>query len=655
MVSLNIGIVAHVDAGKTSLTEQILYRTGVIDQIGSVDAGDTQADSMEMERRRGITIRSAVVSFVIDGLRVNLLDTPGHPDFIAEVERALRVLDAAVLVVSCVEGVQAQTRILMRTLVRLRIPVFIFANKIDRAGAGYQDLLDSIGDKLAPRRLAMSTVSDPGTPRARSAPLALSGGRRGALVAELLAEGSDTFLESYLDDTTNLTERDFRAELANQVRQSLVTPVYFGSAITGEGVDELLHAIKEFLPPPAGEAPARLRASVFKIDWAPGGEKIGYTRVHSGRLAAREPVGTYRRGRSGDVVEGHGKVTAVRVFTHGTSTVEAPAGPGDIAKIYGLPHLQVGDQLGSPERLPSGGFFAPPSLETIIRAARAEQTTLLYQSLQRLAEEDPLIKLRRNAADQSISLALYGEVQREVIKGLLADRYGIEVVFEETTTVYVETVTGIGRALEVIGQNEFPAGVGLRIEPGSTGAGVRYRLEVEPGGLPAAFHKAIEETVRQTLHQGLYGWEVVDCVVTLTDTAYFSPITSAGDFRKLTPLVVMNALREAGTSVHEPVNRFEVEVPDDTVSAVLSRLAAARAIVERYEARGSASRLHGTIPVSSEYEFARQLPGLSHGEGVLVSESHGHREAAGTVPRRRRTDGNPLNRKEYLAYVLQQM
>ncbi|WKU07098.1 hypothetical protein [Micromonospora sp. HUAS LYJ1] len=344
------------------------------------------------------------------------------------------------------------------------------------------------------------------------------------------------------------------------------------------------------------------------IDWAPSGEKVAYARVYSGRLTAREPTDTYRRGRTGEVIEANGKVTSVRVFTHGTTTEETTAGPGDIAKVYGPAHVRVGDQLGSPDGLPSGGFFAPPSLETVVRATEPDQNAQFYQHLLRLAEEDPLINVRRNEADRSISVALYGEVQREVIKGLMLDRHGIDMVFEETTTVYVEKVEGVGHGLEVIWQNEFAATVGLRIEPGPAGTGVRYRIEVEPGGLPAAFHKAIEETVRHTLQQGLYGWQVVDCVVTLTDTAYFSPVTSAGDFRKLTPLVLMTALRAAGTTVHEPVNQFEAEVPDDTVHAVISRLAAARATID-------------------------------------------HRRTTGTPPTRPRTDGNPLNRKEYLSHL----
>lgn len=398
---------------------------------------------------------------------------------------------------------------------------------LNRAGTAhrYHDLLDSIGEKLTPHRLAMSTVTDPGTTTARSLPLPLSVGERAA-----------------------------------------------------------------------------------PIDWAPSGEKVAYARVYSGRLTAREPTDTYRRGRTGEVIEANGKVTSVRVFTHGTTTEETTAGPGDIAKVYGPAHVRVGDQLGSPDGLPSGGFFAPPSLETVVRATEPDQNAQFYQHLLRLAEEDPLINVRRNEADRSISVALYGEVQREVIKGLMLDRHGIDMVFEETTTVYVEKVEGVGHGLEVIWQNEFAATVGLRIEPGPAGTGVRYRIEVEPGGLPAAFHKAIEETVRHTLQQGLYGWQVVDCVVTLTDTAYFSPVTSAGDFRKLTPLVLMTALRAAGTTVHEPVNQFEAEVPDDTVHAVISRLAAARATID-------------------------------------------HRRTTGTPPTRPRTDGNPLNRKEYLSHL----
>ena len=237
--TLNLGIVAHVDAGKTSLTERLLYDAGVIDEIGSVDDGSTQTDSSDLERRRGITIRSAVVSFTIgsgaEAVTVNLIDTPGHPDFIAEVERVLGVLDGAVLVLSAVEGVQAQTRVLMRTLQRLRIPTLLFVNKIDRAGADADRVLADIARRLTPAAVAMVTVRGVGTRAAAVVPHGPGDAGFTARLAEVLAEHDDALLAAYVDG--ELPFGRLRRELAAQVARAQVHPVFVGSAITGAGVD----------------------------------------------------------------------------------------------------------------------------------------------------------------------------------------------------------------------------------------------------------------------------------------------------------------------------------------------------------------------------------------------------------------------------------
>jgi ribosomal protection tetracycline resistance protein len=235
-----MGIVAHVDAGKTSLTERLLYAAGVIDRVGRVDDGNTQTDSMDLERKRGITIRSAVVSFELDDLTVNLIDTPGHSDFIAEVERALSVLDGAVLVISAVEGVQVQTRLLMRTLTRLRIPTCLFVNKIDRVGARYDELLADIARLLTPAAVPMGSVSDLGTRAAVFEPFGLPHKALG----ELLAERNDDFLARYLDD--GLPAGEYAAELRRQVAAAQVHPVYFGSAMTGVGITDLIGGIQSW-------------------------------------------------------------------------------------------------------------------------------------------------------------------------------------------------------------------------------------------------------------------------------------------------------------------------------------------------------------------------------------------------------------------------
>src|SRR2546429_5968436 len=227
MRTLNLGILAHVDAGKTTLTERLLYAAGVIDQIGSVDAGTTQTDSLALERQRGITIKSAVVSFAVGDVTVNLIDTPGHPDFIAEVERVLSVLDGAVLVISAVEGVQAQTRVLMRALRRLRIPTLIFVNKIDRAGAQYERVLEGISGKLTPTIVPMGSVNGLGTRTAGFSPYTATDAEFTSKLVDLLADHDDALLVAYVDDETAVSYRQLRAELAAQTRRAWVQPGVF--------------------------------------------------------------------------------------------------------------------------------------------------------------------------------------------------------------------------------------------------------------------------------------------------------------------------------------------------------------------------------------------------------------------------------------------
>ncbi|MET8564771.1 GTP-binding protein [Streptomyces flaveolus] len=277
MPLLNPGILVHVDAGKTSLTERLLHTAGVIDEIGSVDACSTTTDTLALERRRGITIKSAVVSFPLDGITVNLIDTPGHPDFIAEVERVLGVLDGAVLVVSAVEGVQAQTRVLMRTLRRLRIPTLVFVNKIDRRGARDTAVLGQMAQRLAVPLVPMGTAAGLGTRAARFLP------GLGSAALDALADRDDGLLAACLDGA--VPESRLRRALAAQTRSASVHPVYFGSAITGAGVPELADGIERLLPTAAGDPDGPLSGTVFKVERGP--EKVAYARLFSGTLRVR--------------------------------------------------------------------------------------------------------------------------------------------------------------------------------------------------------------------------------------------------------------------------------------------------------------------------------------------------------------------------------
>jgi ribosomal protection tetracycline resistance protein len=624
--------------------------------MGSVDAGSTQTDTLALERQRGITIKSAVVSFRIDDVSVNLIDTPGHPDFIAEVERVLHVLDGAVLVISAVEGVQAQTRVLLRTLERLHIPTLLFINKIDRAGANADRVLASIAEKLTSAIIPMGSTSGLGTRAAQYAPYGAADADFRSRMVDVLADHDDALLAAYVTDEAAVSYHQFRSVLAVQTSQSLVYPVFFGSAITGGGVDALIAGITELLPAATGDANGPVSGTVFKIERGPTGEKIAYVRMFAGTVRVRDRV---QFGQQNE-----GRVTAIHVFDRGAAVQRTSVAAGQIAKFWGLGDIQIGNTIGSTCTTAEHRYFAPPTLETVVVPRRPADKGALHSALTQLAEQDPLINLRKDDLRQELFVSLYGEVQKEVIQATLKNDFNLDVDFRETTTICIERPNGTGAACEIMGtaSNPFLATIGLRIEPAPVNTGLTFRLDVKVETIPlfvykavAAFQSAIEDTMQQTLRQGLYGWQVTDCVVTLTQSGYVSPASTAGDFRKLTPLVLMAALTQAGTVVCEPMHRFHLEIPADTFGAIATVLARMRAVLHTQNIRGTSYVLEGEIPAARLHELQQHVPTLTRGEGVLESAFDHYEPVRGPIPTRPRTDNNPLNRKEYLLHVVRRV
>ncbi len=639
MRTLNLGILAHVDAGKTSLTERLLYAAGIIDAVGSVDAGNTQTDTLAQERARGITIKAAVVSFEIADVTVNLIDTPGHPDFIAEVERVLSLLDGAVLVVSAVEGVQAQTRVLMRTLKRLGIPTLIFVNKIDRGGADPAGVLTRIAATLTPDILAMGEVSKAGR---REAAMHLLPEDHPSF-AEHLAEHDDDLLAAYVADEAGLGQRRLRRALARQSRRGVIHPVYFGSAITGAGVAELLAAIPVLLPATAADEAAPLSGTVFKVERGHAGERIAYARLFSGAVHLRDRISF----GAGD----ERRVTGIEVFEKGTAYARPALTAGRIGRLKGLGEVRIGDALGA-ARAAVRGAFAPPTLETVIEPAHPRDKVALLGALGQLAEQDPLINLRQDDLHGEIYLSLFGEVQKEVIRDTLAADFGLAVAFRETRPICIERVLGSGAAL-FEPSRKLLARVGLRIDPAPLGAGVSFKLEVESGAMPAAFFTAVEDGVRETLRQGLRGWEVQDVAVAMTHVIRYRHYATStpADHRKLTPLVVMKALKAAGTVVCEPVHHFHLTLPGKALEAVLPALTRYEAVLQSQMPDGASMVLEGDIPAGRVHGLQQEMPGLTGGEGVLDCAFDHYRPVRGDPPERPRTDNNPLDRTIYMQNI----
>ncbi|HDR7842909.1 TPA: TetM/TetW/TetO/TetS family tetracycline resistance ribosomal protection protein [Bacillus toyonensis] len=644
MTTINIGIVAHVDAGKTSLTERILYETNVIKEIGRVDSGNTQTDSMELERQRGITIKASVVSFCIDDVKVNVIDTPGHADFIAEVERSFRVLDGAILVISAVEGVQAQTKILMRTLQKLNIPTILFVNKIDRSGANTEKVMKQIKEVLSNEAFPFYSVLNEGTKEARIIEY-----KSYDDCMERVAPYNETLLESYVNNEV-VPDVRLRKELEKQIQQANVYPIFFGSAMTGMGVTELLENISALIPAEISAQDGTLSGVVFKIERESSGEKIAYVRVFSGSLHVRKYV-DIQRSKSQSHKE---KIKKMCMFHNGNAVQASTVPSGEFCKVWGLSDIKIGDIIGERTDYIKDIHFAEPQMETAIDAVPKERIHDLYAALMELCEEDPLIKVWKDDVHNELYIRLFGEVQKEVIETTLHEKYNLQVTFSNTRVVCIEKPIGIGNSVEVMGEKENPfyATIGFKVERGKHNSGITYNLGVELGSLPLAFHKAIEDTVFQTLKQGLYGWEVTDIIVTLTHTGYASPVTTASDFRNLTPLVLMDALQLAETCVFEPLNEFELTVPEHAISTAMYKLAAIPATFTELILHNDFYHLTGSLPIAKTENFKQMLHSFTEGEGIFTTKPAGFTKLTAPFPTRKRVDFNPLNRKDYLLHVL---
>ena len=645
MPLLNLGIVAHVDAGKTSLTERLLYEAGVTDTLGSVDEGTTRTDSLDLERLRGITIRAAVTSFAIAELEVNLLDTPGHPDFIAEVERSLTVLDAAVLVVSAVEGVQPQTVVLWRALRRIGVPTVLFVNKVDRAGADVARALDQVRTRLTWHPVLLTRAEAEGTRQVAVDAVALTD----EAVVQAAAEVDDRVLVRWLADRTVGAGLMLRS-LRQGVRRGALTPVVCGSAITGAGTPQLRWVISRVLPR-AAQRTGETAATVFAVDRDAGGRRT-WLRVWTGEVHTRDRIAIADRRPE--------RITEVAVSRLGGAQPASVAGPGQVAVVRGPVGWRVGDLIGRPPQR-HDHRFPPPSMQALVEPVEPHERIALFAALRELADEDPLIDLRIDPADAEVAISLHGEVQKEIIAALLEQRYRVRARFRDMSVVCIERVVGTGAGLEQmkVDGNPYLATVGLTVEAAPVGHGVEFSPGIERGNLPAAFVAATEEGVRSALRQGLQGWAVTDCVVTMTASGYCprqshthqrfnKAMSSVGaDFRNLSPVVVLSALQRAGTCVCEPVDLFDLDVPQESLAAVTAVLARLGAAILESTATHGWTRLVGHLVTARVSDLAARLPNLTRGEGVLTSRLDHHAPVAGDVPSHPRTGIDPRDRASW--------
>ena len=612
---INIGILAHVDAGKTTLTERLLYASGTISEPGSVEKGTTRTDTMFLERQRGITIQTAVTSFQWHSCKVNIVDTPGHMDFLAEVYRSLAVLDGAILVLSAKDGVQAQTRVLFHALRKLNIPTIIFINKIDQVGIDLEGVYQSVRDKLSADIIIKQTVS-------LSSKITLTE-NTSAEVWDSVIENNDELLAKYIAGES-ISQKELAQEEQRRVQDASLLPVYHGSAKNGLGIQQLMDAVIGLFQSTKEQGSAALCGRVFKVEYTDCGQRLVYLRLYSGTLRLRDTVALAGREKL--------KITEMRIPSKGEIVRTDTAHKGEIV-ILPSDSLRLNDILGDKTQLPREMWSDVPfpMLRTTITPKTAEQRDRLLDALTQIADTDPLLHYEVDSTTHEIILSFLGRMQLEVVSALLTEKYKIETAVKEPTVIYLERPLKVAsHTIHIeVPPNPFWASIGLSVTPLPLGSGVKYESRVSLGYLNQSFQNAVMDGIRYGLEQGLCGWNVTDCKICFEYGLYYSPVSTPADFRSLAPIVLEQALKKSGTQLLEPYLSFTLYAPQEYLSRAYHDAPKYCATIETAQIKKDEVVFTGEIPVRCIQAYRTDLAFYTNGRSVCLTELKGYQATVG--------------------------
>lgn len=613
MKIINIGILAHVDAGKTTLTESLLYTSGAILELGSVDKGTTRTDTMFLERQRGITIQAAVTSFNWNDYKINIVDTPGHTDFITEVYRSLSVLDGAILVISAKDGVQAQTRILFHALQKMNIPTIIFINKIDQYGINLNNIYQNIKEKLSNDIIVMQNVTL--TPE-----ISIKN------IIDLddwdpVISKNDKLLEKYIVGE-KLTIQELTYEESRCVKKGSLFPIYHGSARNNIGTQQLIEAISNLFCSEMNENDSELCGRVFKIEYTDHKQRLVYLRLYSGTLHLRDTIILPSKKKV--------KLTEIYIPSNGEMIQTKIVCSGD---IFIIPNntLRLNDIIGNEKILPCNVWNdkTVPILRTRIEPIKIEEREKLLDALTEIADTDPLLRYYVDTITHEIVISFLGTVQLEVICSLLIEKYHINIRIEDPTVIYLEKpLQKADYTIHIeVPPNPFWASIGLSITPLPIGSGIQYESKVSLGYLNQSFQNAVREGINYGLEQGLYGWKVTDCKICFEYGVYYSPVSTPSDFRFLAPIVLEQTLKKAGTQLLEPYCSFILFTPQGYFSRAYNDAQKHCAIIETSQSKNDEVIFTGHIPVRCINEYRNTLTLYTNGQAVFLTELKGYQIA----------------------------
>lgn len=642
----NIGILAHVDAGKTTITENFLYLANAIKAKGSVDAGSSISDSMSLEKERGISIRNASVSFQWKGCTINLIDTPGHADFSAEVERALSVLDGVILVVSAVEGVQAHTITLWESIKQIGTPCIVFINKLDRDGADFQEVFTGIQKELeapiVPLYIPEDDVDFGILSLFESEILNPYGIQTKENSIEFIAEKDEEILEKYLNGET-LSSELLTNKIAQLTSTGELVPVFTGVAKLGIGIKELLDGVDDFLPYARNDSKGDPAGLVFKLDHDKALGKVAHIRLFSGMLKTRDIILNFSRGKEDKVAQ------IKKIYTNkmiDSSEILA----GDIGIVTGLQSVKAGDILGNPDFVPGHVEMQKPVLTVQIKATNENQYPELAEALFLLNTEDPLLDFKWFKEEREMHLSLMGAVQIDILQSVLEQRFGILSEFSEPTVIFKETPAGAADGyIEYTMPKPCWAVIRFLVEPGPKGSGIDYSSKVGVNDIHRKYQNEIIKTIPKALVQGIKGWEVTDLKITMIAGEDHEIHSRPGDFILATPMGLLRALEKAGTNLLEPIYKFEIKAPEEFLGAIVSDLTKMRGVFLSPEFENENFTLEGTVPVSSSLKYHIRLSSLTAGKGRLRMVFAGYDDCPEEYGRTREYKGvNPLNTSQWI-------
>ena len=625
----NIGIFAHVDAGKTTLSEQLLVHSGRIREAGSVDRGTAHTDDLPVERRRGISVKATCVSLNWRDTVIQLIDTPGHTDFSAEIERSFWALDAAVLVVDAAQGVQPQTEVLFRALKSQGMPLLFFLNKTDRPEARQDEVLEQIRKKLSRE---VCPLWDP------------------EAAAEYVCGTSDELTERYLEGKTPSPE-EIREALAGLTAAGKAYPALCGSALHDRGITELLDAMIDYLPGPetSGE---ELCGVTFAVSQDKNMGRGLWTRLYGGTLENRMTM-EIRQGTdrvTGEPILVQRKISQIR------NAAGADAGmlrAGEVGIVYGLGDLAIGHVFGNPEKLPRK--VQPGTLKTPLMMVRAlpekpEEMQRLREACTVLSSEDPLLQARYVQSTGEMVLQIMGKVQLEILQETLDTRFGLKVSFGEPAVIYRETIRE--RATGFVAYT-MPkpcwAVLEFDLEPGPRGSGVTFASVVQGRDIMPRYQHQVEQALPLALSQGRLGWQVTDVKITLTGGNHHLIHTHPLDFIVATPMAIQDGLRRGGSVLLEPMLEIVFVVPSACAGRIISDVQQMRGGITETAADGETVSLRALVPAASSVDYPIQFASVTGGRGSMSASLHSYRECpmelGSTAPRR---GVDPLDTARYI-------